>query len=105
MSISGCSSDVCSSDLTGFGEVFSISCGRRSAANDSANCVQSLPLPRTWYRKRSQDELGRASCRERVGQYVYTKVVADSLKKIQIIMCFFSSLGRRLYGSHYTRLH
>src|SRR3546814_20275840 len=41
------------------------------------------PRSRRWVRAASEDldEIGRASCRERVCQFVYNSVVAVSLKK------------------------
>src|SRR3546814_19183391 len=105
MRISDWSSDVCSSDLVGGGDV-----GRPSGVNRSTQCsahamsaraiaidllaklldsgnkhaagararAPALTAPqfksyselRSWQHKQECDEIGRASCRERVGQYV-----------------------------------
>src|SRR3546814_18901735 len=85
MRISDWSSDVCSSDLCparrprprprpGRGRPMLF--GSRSAAASALPC-SSLPSSCAS----GSDEIGRASCRERVCQYVLISVVAVSLKK------------------------
>src|SRR3546814_17935917 len=77
MRISDWSSDVCSSDLhgeavaAGMALAFAFSAEQGlCAAEDAARVAAHL-----------RDEIGRASCRERVCQYVSISVVAVSLKK------------------------
>src|SRR3546814_11025617 len=92
MRISDWSSDVCSSDLSGHGVAATGRCrqgrvdeqagGRHGAQTalmeTSADKLSALLLALALH------ELGRASCRERVCQYVYISVVAVSLKKTMI---------------------
>src|SRR3546814_16093570 len=81
MRISDWSSDVCSSDLptssasrnAGWAMGRAGPCASRHRTGDHA------ALPRGSHRLGR--EIGRASCRERVCQYVYISVVAVSLKK------------------------
>src|SRR3546814_19856852 len=102
MRISDWSSDVCSSDLAvvalriEFGVVAGIAVGsdeqiadlRRTVAAGHARvqrpCRGRLPAQRSF--RRNVEEIGRASCRERVCQYVENSVVAVYLqnKKHQI---------------------
>src|SRR3546814_17554982 len=80
MRISDWSSDVCSSDLLSASRPRSCC----PAACDSRWCAPRLrPQVRPCVRRRRalQGEIGRASCRERVCQYVSISVVAVSLTK------------------------
>src|SRR3546814_13216860 len=95
MRISDWSSDVCSSDLlpqkpsqTGdepdFAQQIDISAIERDAVETQASlcngrCRQLIVAPRGLPQGRST--LGRASCWERVFQYVYIWLFAGSLKK------------------------
>src|SRR3546814_16291331 len=85
MRISDWSSDVCSSDLADAGPAMSSSARRRSRTR-SCRCGCSVRRPaaarRSGARTRARGcaEIGRASCRERVCQYVSISVVAVSLK-------------------------
>src|SRR3546814_20968602 len=94
MRISDWSSDVCSSDLRGAGADEGqdrFQNHRRGAdigALDQKGChgvrqdVAQKDAPEGRARcDRSVDEIGRASCRERVCQYVSISVVAGSVKK------------------------
>src|SRR3546814_17353945 len=71
MRISDWSSDVCSSDLLGVDRI--------AAPHDDE--VGLHHLLRIGAAPRAAGEIGRASCRERVCQYVSISVVAVSLKK------------------------
>src|SRR3546814_14270815 len=103
MRISDWSSDVCSSDLTVRGTDRSVqdggSASRLAAASGSPATHAAWPprqarnpcldpVGRSWLPDllragpAAQGPIGRASCRERVCQYVYISVVAVSLKKI-----------------------
>src|SRR3546814_14521020 len=94
--ISDWSSDVCSSDLRGGDDP-----GRRTAAGQAHGDFQRLErraravdagrtgrdLSRVRHLQAGQglvEEIGRASCRERVCQYVEISVVAVSLKKKEL---------------------
>src|SRR3546814_11083157 len=106
MRISDWSSDVCSSDLTpGCATRFGPSGGRGLAWSDQIGSVRILrpaactstvacptqvaTMPRGAAKAGGRDgltatmsgQIGRASCRERVCQYVYISVVAGSLQK------------------------
>src|SRR3546814_12270670 len=79
MRISDWSSDVCSSDL-----------GQQQRRQQERNApapvvelVAQQPLAAQDHEQRQEqaEEIGRASCRERVCQYVSISVVAVSLKK------------------------
>src|SRR3546814_7788083 len=110
MRISDWSSDVCSSDLNGSAMQFDtrtmnlalkiidgVTAERgRSPFAALAQGIMPTSLPDLGYDeavrvaelgsellKRADAEIGRASCRERVCQYVKCSVVADSLKKKQ----------------------
>src|SRR3546814_11865925 len=94
MRISDWSSDVCSSDLYGVAARLRAEREPRIDAFRELGAVEiDAPLPpepadNTYqYGGRFPDpaQLGRASCRERVCQYVYISVVAVSLKKKQIL--------------------
>src|SRR3546814_20477036 len=84
--ISDWSSDVCSSDLDALEMVGYVPSAARSAqcvvalrpSNSPASARISAPA-QTEPRRRTQN--GRASCRERVCQYVSISVVAGILKK------------------------
>src|SRR3546814_18080332 len=94
MRISDWSSDVCSSDLleaeTGLATGWK-NCGSLAVARTADRMTV---LKRTAAAERAQgvdiemispsEEIGRASCRERVCQYVSISVVAVSLKKKQV---------------------
>src|SRR3546814_16277257 len=83
MRISDWSSDVCSSDLSVPRRRVSVSVTQASAPACVTMTTRTPPLllsPR-WIK------IGRASCRERVCQYVYISVVAVSLKKKQTTTC------------------
>src|SRR3546814_16750103 len=73
MRISDWSSDVCSSDLSG-------RC-RDAADGESRRLRRDRAAPARLAARRGGDQIGRASCRERVCQYVQISVVAVSLKK------------------------
>src|SRR3546814_15229984 len=98
MRISDWSSDVCSSDLAGnpvpfgviqaLGHVAADVAGRDRQTVELAHRVVLDPLhpvaqtaDRRVVRERRIEEIGRASCRERVCQYVLISVVAVSLKQ------------------------
>src|SRR3546814_19357897 len=88
MRISDWSSDVCSSDLRnmflegrqastpGFLALGGIDHGDADAILDTGDGIEKFEL--------QQNEIGRASCRERVCQYVSISVVAVSLKNITL---------------------
>src|SRR3546814_11379650 len=91
MRISDWSSDVCSSDL-GLGCRFALALGGRSlvrlAGRSAPATKQQLVLfaqmgRGTWKTalQHPGDQIGRASCMERVCQYVQISVVAVALKK------------------------
>src|SRR3546814_3801269 len=79
MRISDWSSDVCSSDLPLDSSSLSLSYSSQTSFSSpckSATCKSwSLSLSASPYK------IGRATCRERVCQYVWISVVAGSLKK------------------------
>src|SRR3546814_15105393 len=104
MRISDWSSDVCSSDLAG--TVEAVATGRETGGNPAdftrnqlfaenrddarqrADPAQAFaartrlaPAHRLGPGKGADNQIGRASCRERVCQYVYISVVAVSLQK------------------------
>src|SRR3546814_16367400 len=85
MRISDWSSDVCSSDLESL--AWSRSLVEANLRGVDSHGVQRLPryldLLRTGQIKARPAKIGRASCRERVCQYVSISVVAVSLKKKQ----------------------
>src|SRR3546814_4632382 len=104
MRISDWSSDVCSSDLCltahwwqnfsildklldpTYSLLHTICCSSTTATEKSTGSQQNMSFTicrvlGTW----QFDKIGRASCRERVCQYVYISVVAVSLKKKSII--------------------
>src|SRR3546814_11670071 len=85
MRISDWSSDVCSSDLPviiGFELRPVFACGEAfRRLSRTAGHGQSFALPVYTVTSAERPEIGRASCRERVCQYVYISVVAVSLKK------------------------
>src|SRR3546814_15730796 len=91
------SSDVCSSDIPHAKQGFSspdfrkVQLGQRAAiyarvSTADQSCERQLP-DLTGFAERGGyaviEEIGRASCRERVCQYVLISVVAGSLKKKQ----------------------
>src|SRR3546814_15600031 len=84
MRISDWSSDVCSSDLHFVITLQQMRAARALLGLDQRQLAElaGLSLP-TIQRMESSDgqEIGRASCRERVCQYVSISVVAVSLKK------------------------
>src|SRR3546814_15093331 len=81
MRISDWSSDVCSSDLPGM-----IGGDTETPLWKSTGPGTPTPAPMRWLAPRSsRSEIGRASCRERVWQYVYISVVAVSLKNTKSI--------------------
>src|SRR3546814_17512140 len=101
MRISDWSSDVCSSDLfliaapgATLAETEILAACRASLARYKvpvrALVIDTLPsiaspngvkIQRGRLREMAQRQIGRASCRERVGQYVEISVVAGTLKK------------------------
>src|SRR3546814_13957478 len=95
MRISDWSSDVCSSDLEVCRTPARAVQGRSAPARQGTGAPRHLrrspplprPRPRDPHPRRSVEgalrhiEIGRASCRERVCQYVEISVVAGSLKK------------------------
>src|SRR3546814_18238674 len=89
MRISDWSSDVCSSDLPadavpdflpmlGFADDASVLAAALVAVGGAINYGHREAARAALSRLRG--EIGRASCRERVGKYVYISVVAVSLK-------------------------
>src|SRR3546814_11653694 len=80
MRISDWSSDVCSSDLTAEGGQHDI-----SARQGRRQIIERRDLGRQPARRRlrakRQAEIGRATCRDRVCQYVSISVVAGSVHK------------------------
>src|SRR3546814_17582433 len=92
MRISDWSSDVCSSDLMpntpallGAGAT-GVCANARVSANAKAQVMALMAAVGTSVEIADEalmDEIGRASCRERVCQYVEISVVAGSLKKKQ----------------------
>src|SRR3546814_20833802 len=97
MRISDWSSDVCSSDLPDAAReaIIRFLCrlslppvrrgGRRPLADRMTDETPPEPFDEAEYRRRQRSranlKIGRASCRERVCQYVEISVVAVSLKK------------------------
>src|SRR3546814_19873313 len=96
MRISDWSSDVCSSDLwlmteietELFGMRVTGNAGIRFARTDQSssgfNSGSFVTVDRSyedWLPSFNLNQIGRASCRERVCQYVYISVVAVTLKK------------------------
>src|SRR3546814_20882472 len=91
MRISDWSSDVCSSDLRLFDEAAlgflglqGLEGGELDGAPDARFVLSNAELARDLAELAEgvgQHEIGRASCRERVCQYVWISVVAVSLKK------------------------
>src|SRR3546814_20222757 len=82
MRISDWSSDVCSSDLFSFmarSPVRAILSCRRRGLHAVAHAV--LGRVHRLVAARDQGQIGSASCRERVGQYVYISVVAVPRRK------------------------
>src|SRR3546814_11906525 len=94
--ISDWSSDVCSSDLFTRHVLVCLHRGRTGRRGRTlARAVRSHGrrpragrlafVPEARQSDALGNQIGRASCRERVGQYVYISVVAVSLKKISHI--------------------
>src|SRR3546814_1212200 len=85
MRISDWSSDVCSSDLIpdhGERRAGRDPCGPHPCAAGRGRAHRGgRRRDRRGGRKRGGGEIGRASCRERVCQYVWISVVAVALKK------------------------
>src|SRR3546814_9001526 len=94
MRISDWSSDVCSSDLAGFEQVaWGVPVAGQDGDGEGHRCRQvgvSGAGAHALHSRREHgrtsggvevQEIGRASCRERVCQYVSISVVAGSLKK------------------------
>src|SRR3546814_13910580 len=91
MRISDWSSDVCSSDLRSLKQPNSRRCRKQLAWAGPTSPPAAMPMLPTantkvslhsWdSRRRLPSQIGRASCRERVCQYVSISVVAGSLKK------------------------
>src|SRR3546814_17460434 len=88
MRISDWSSDVCSSDLredvtdpSNFRSIQHFDGWLKSNGRIGLAGVDTRALTRAIRIQGAPNEIGRASGRERVGQYVYISVVADSLKK------------------------
>src|SRR3546814_8410912 len=89
MRISDWSSDVCSSDLAGMARMYARAGRRHRRARDRApvhrrrnahfDPPRLAPLPSGLHEIIGDGgEIGRATCRERVGQYVEISVVAAS---------------------------
>src|SRR3546814_15587647 len=100
MRISDWSSDVCSSDLVHSAYVVGVPDKERGnllvaavvpregasldfdmIEGEMRRRLSRYKVPRAYVELAREDEIGRASCRERVGQYVSISVVAVSLKK------------------------
>src|SRR3546814_18618762 len=92
MRISDWSSDVCSSDLDAVERVEIVADGASALyGSDAVAGVANIILRRNFDGARASarwgastdggNEIGRASCRERVCKYVYISGVAESLKK------------------------
>src|SRR3546814_18133316 len=94
MRISDWSSDVCSSDLAPVGAL-----GRAFAGKHADRVFAAAPVRIHAAGVRIVAEIGRASCRERVCQYVSISVVAVSLKKKTISPStnITTATGRHLY--------
>src|SRR3546814_2593170 len=92
MRISDWSSDVCSSDLWPRAILLNAwgTANMRTGGDDIAQALALIGARPTWEGASGRvtgfeivpiDQIGRASCRERVCQYVYISVVAVSFKK------------------------
>src|SRR3546814_18902603 len=89
MRISDWSSDVCSSDLSGgrcffedpFGVISMLKACSTTGAHRSSRTPDGEHCHRGGDDPHRSAQIGRASCRERVCQYVSISVVAVSLKK------------------------
>src|SRR3546814_20406944 len=113
MRISDWSSDVCSSDLPPAAwqacrrPPRSRPCRERGAKRHNHRSARSLPPPSsTWFpggRPRPA-ELGRASCRESVCQYVEISVVARPLKKKESEKVLWHQHNVYIQHSNYTVL-
>src|SRR3546814_18685901 len=80
MRISDWSSDVCSSDLM-FNVAIFLPRRRLDAALVEPDSIEGASIELKPLASGPAREIGRASCRERVCQYVLISVVAGSLKK------------------------
>src|SRR3546814_12227432 len=106
MRISDWSSDVCSSDLLveigiGHDDAMVLRAAHRLDAlsvRDAAVIDIMRDVRRADEAERA-DEIGRASCRERVCRYVCNSVVAESLKKET---SFYNSDTKIIYITHNT---
>src|SRR3546814_17372846 len=97
MRISDWSSDVCSSDLAErVGEPAGQIEEDAELQQVEGEVEQRLDADKARGRRierRKPDELGRASCKDRVCQYVYISVVAVSIKKhIKTLLFFYHFL-------------
>src|SRR3546814_14209267 len=107
MRISDWSSDVCSSDLPTSGSVSAklvMISPRAIRGSHAAFCASVPAITSPWLPIPTlvPKEIGRASCRERVCQYVSISVVAVSLKK-QIIKKLYTHY--MITKSHYCRIN
>src|SRR3546814_14583662 len=114
MRISDWSSDVCSSDLlrdahhhgAGYppGQRARTACAVSGAArrHASARCAGSDGVSVLF----TGQEIGRASCRERVYQYVLISVVAVSLKKQNLFDNYINKTQQKIINHHlYNSYH
>src|SRR3546814_21199503 len=94
--ISDWSSDVCSSDLPALFDAYDTALQQLAGGTRAAGALRRFEwtlLRETGY---GTDQIGRASGRERVCQYVSISVVADSLKKKQkeiFIITYYRSVS------------